>query len=202
MFCNYCGTANPGEASYCGACGKPIGKPSAEGRPPQNISPQGNAPRPALANASDMPRREPVKITPIAVAPAASRAAPARTKEKGGLRWGGTTAAVIALATLLYPVRNGIGICDATDVAIIQQVSPAVEILAARYPLRVGVLRSMFNDKGLVDSLATEFVSSTMEANQQPGMLACYYFYYFVMFQKDRVRTSIAALIENQLDLK
>lgn len=202
MFCNSCGTANPPEASYCSACGKPIGKPSAEGRPPQNISPQANAPPPAPAKASDVARREAVKITPIAVVPAASRPALASTKKKGRLGWGGTTAAVIVLAIFLYPVRNGTGICDATDVAIIQQVSPAVEMLAARYPLRVGVLRAMFNDQGLVDALATEFVSSTMEASQQPGTLTCYYFYYFVTFQKDRVRTSIAALIENQLDLE
>jgi hypothetical protein len=149
-----------------------------------------------------MPRHEPAKITAITVAPAGSLPAPARRTKKSSLGWGWTTALIVVLALFLYPVRNGIGVCDATDVAIIQQVGPAAEMLAARYPLRVGVLRSMFNDQGLVDALAVEFVSSTMEASPQPGTLTCYYIYYFVMLQRDRVRSGIAALIENQLDLK
>jgi hypothetical protein len=201
MFCNSCGAPNPDDAAFCSGCGKPVVRPLTAAPPPTD------RPEPApLPNATGAPRRDAATITPI-VAPAAAAEAPpaalARTKKKRGVRWGWIVFACIVLLIFLYPLRSGSGICDTARDQVVQQVPPAVEILAARYPLQIGLLRSMFNDKGMVDSIAQEYVRASIQENQQePGRLSCYLSYYVVMLYTDRVRTSIADWMETRLQLK
>jgi hypothetical protein len=194
MFCNSCGAPNPDDASFCSGCGKPVvGPPMAA--PPPMVQPE-----PAPLAGTTRPA-----ITTIA-APAAAEAPPVsrtRAKKKRGVGWGWAVFACIVLAIFLHPLRGGGGICDAARDQVILQVPPAVEILAARYPLQVGLLRSAFNDKGMVDSIAQEYVRASLQENQQePGRLTCYLSYYVVMFNEDRVRTSIADWMETRLHLK
>lgn len=193
MFCNSCGAPNPDDASFCSGCGKPVVGP------PRAAPPPTGHPEPApLAGATR------AAITAI-VAPAAAEAPPAsptRTKKRG-VGWGWAVFACIVLAIFLYPLRGGGGICDQARDQVIQQVPPAVEILSARYPLQVGLLRSAFKDKGMVDGIAQEYVRASLQENQQePGRLSCYLSYYVVMLNKDRVRTSIADWMETRLYLK
>ncbi len=77
----------------------------------------------------------------------------------------------------------------------------AVEILAARHPLQVGLLRSMFNDQGAVDKLAEEYVRSSM-MRQNPGTLNCYLAYYLMIFNKDSIRRAEADWMEKQLPVQ
>jgi zinc ribbon protein len=68
MFCNYCGTANPDDASFCNACGRPINKPATALPPTGNVPRQKKAPElPPAAKASDVLKVEAMKITPIVV---------------------------------------------------------------------------------------------------------------------------------------
>ena len=203
MFCNYCGKPNPDDASFCNACGKPLNKPR-----PQAL-PLGSEPEPKpvpIVKESVAARRETVQMTPIvaeAVKDIPPQPAPPGPTKKRSSRLGWIGVGCVALATLLYPLRSGVGVCDAVRLEIVQQVSPAMDRLAARYPLQVGVIRSTFNDQGLIDNLAVEFITSTMEANQKnPSATSCYVVYYFAMFDKERVQTMIAELIEKRLGLK
>ena len=51
MFCNYCGTANPDDASFCNACGRAVNKPAAAVPPTEKMPSQKKAPElPAAAN--------------------------------------------------------------------------------------------------------------------------------------------------------
>jgi hypothetical protein len=197
MFCNFCGATNPDDASFCSGCGKPVVRPP-------TAAPPMDRPEPApLPKASEAPRGGAATITPILPPAAAAEAPLIRVKKKHGVRWGWTVFACIVLLIFLYPLRSGGGICDTARAQVIQQVPPAVEILAGRYPLQIGLLRSMFNDKGMVDSIAQEYVRASMQENQQdPGRLSCYLSYYVVMLNEDRVRTSIADWMETRLQLK
>jgi hypothetical protein len=152
---------------------------------------------------TEAPKRNAAAITSIVAPAGAPRAAVASAKKKRGVRWGWIVFACIVLSIFLYPLRSGGGICEAARDQVVQQVPPAVEILAARYPLQVGLLRSMFNDKGMVDSIAQEYVRASIQENQrEPGRMSCYLSYYVVMLYKDGVRTSIADWLETRLQLK
>jgi hypothetical protein len=199
MFCNSCGATNPDDAAFCSACGKPVARPPAAVPPPRDL-PQA-AP---VAAASAAPRPEAVKSTPIvsaaAAAPPVARASGKKTRR---VKWGQIAAAVVVVSILLYPLAGGSGgICDASKDLVIQQVPAAVEILAARYPLQVGLLRSAFNDQGAVDNAAQDYVRTSMLDPQNPGLFSCYLSYYVVMFDKDQVRMAIADAIERRLALK
>jgi zinc-ribbon domain len=201
MFCNSCGALNPDDASFCSGCGKPLVRPRTAAPPPMGR--QEPAP---LPDATEAPKRDAATITPIVAPASAAEALPAaltRAKKRRGVRWGWVVFACIVLSIFLYPLRSGGGICDTARDQVVQQVPPAVEILAARYPLQIGLLRSMFNDKGMVDSIAQEYVRASIQKNQQePGRLSCYLSYYVVMLNKDGVRTSIADWMETRLQLK
>lgn len=201
MFCNSCGAPNPDDASFCSGCGKPLIRPSTAPPPPTDH--QEPAP---LPDATRIPNHDAAPITPIVAPASATEALPpalTRAKKQRGVRWGWILFACIVLSIFLYPLRSGGGICDMARDQVVQQVPPAVEILAARHPLQIGLLRSMFNDKGMVDSLAQEYVRASMQDNQQnPGRLSCYLSYYVVILNKDRVRTSIADWLETRLQLK
>jgi hypothetical protein len=201
MFCNSCGATNPDDAAFCSACGNPVARPPAAVPPPRDL-PQA-APVTAASNA---PRPEAVRSTPIVSVPVAAeapRAARASGKKTRRVKWGQIAAAVVVVSFFLYPLAGGSGgICDASRDLVIQQVPPAVEILAARYPLQVGLLRSAFNDQGAVDNAAQDYVRTSMLDPQNPGLFTCYLSYYVVMFDKDQVRTAIADAIERRLALK
>jgi len=203
MFCNYCGKPNPDDASFCNTCGKPLNKPRL-----QRLSPSSEPePKPVpIVKQSVAARREPVQTTPIVTesvkVEAPPRASPGPAKKRSS-RSGWILVGLVVLAALLYPLRYGVGVCDAVRLEIVQQVPTAMDILTARYPLLVGVMRAMFNNQEFVDNFAVEFISSTMEANQKnPSATSCYVVYYFAMFDKERVQTMIAEMIEKRLGLK
>ena len=110
-------------------------------------------------------------------------------------------AGLVFLLILAYPLKDGESFCDATKNVVVQQVPDALEVLAARHPLQVGVVRSMFNDQGAVDKFAEDYVRNNM-LKQDPSTLACYAGYYAVIFNKDRVRSAEADWMEKQLPIQ
>jgi hypothetical protein len=97
-------------------------------------------------------------------------------------------------------LRNGGSICDATKAEVVEQLPYAMDIVSARHPLMVGLVRSWLNGNGDFDRVAKDYVRSSME-HDNPGAVDCYIGYYTVMFDKDGVRQAEADWIEHQLNL-
>ena len=108
--------------------------------------------------------------------------------------------AVILAIVLLYPMRSGKGLQDATADAIAQQVPYALDILAARYPVKVGLARTWLSSQVAVDKIAQDYVRSSMKQSDM-GWLDCYVVYYSVTFDKEDVRQAMADRIEKELGL-
>jgi len=110
--------------------------------------------------------------------------------------------ALIAIIVMVLPHKDGATICDAAHNEVARQVPFAVEILAARHPLTVGVLRAATKESKTLDELARMYVQNGMIPQENPGAVSCYIGYYTVMFQTDRVRGAIADWLEAQAQLK
>ena len=209
MFCQYCGKPNPDDASFCGACGKNIawndrGAPRAAAASPAPIAAPAVAPSPAAAAPAPAPvRPEPVHVVSDAEERLVrSILAADQKKDRWKLpNWLGVVAG-IAIILMLLPHKDGSSVCDAAHNEVAQQVPFAVEILAARHPLTVGLVREATKESGFVDKLAGVYVQNEMIPQQDPGAASCYIAYYTVMFQKDRVRSSIADWLEAKAHLK
>jgi len=192
MFRQYCGKPNPDDASFCGACGENIAW-----APEPAVSRVAATPAVQAAPAP-APPPEPVQSEPLHVVSDAeerlvrSILAPQAKQDRWKLpNWLGV-AAGIAVILMLIPHKDGSGACDAMRNEVRQQVPFAVEILAARHPLSVGLLRSITKDSNLVDKLAEMYVNSEMQRNNaDPGTVNCYVAYYAVMLQKDRYRATL-----------
>jgi hypothetical protein len=181
MFCHYCGKPNPDEASFCNACGKNIAWTP------------GSA---ATVNAAPVtPPETPPPVAEIAAPPLTHAVTPAPATEAKTDRWQFHPAwgvlAGIAVIVMVLPHKDGPSICDAMRNEVRQQIPFSVDILAARHPLTVGVLRSITKDSQLVDQMATFYVEQQM-IGKTPGLSDCYISYYAVMFQKDSFRAAIA----------
>jgi len=74
----------------------------------------------------------------------------------------------------------------------------ALDILAARYPLKVGLARTWLNSEGAVDKIAQDYVRSEMKQRDM-GLFDCYVMYYYVAFDKEDVRKAMADQIEKEL---
>ncbi len=183
MFCKYCGKPNPDDAAFCSSCGKSTARLS---------SPQ-SAPAPA-APPSVEPHVGPVAI-PVSTMPAA---APPPIKKRR-ISWGLAIFALIVVFVLYYPHKDGNTICSATQEEVMEQVPYSVDILAVRHPVAVGILRSAL-DQESVNKLAESYVASSMNAHD-PTTFDCYASYYAILFNKDKVRSSIADWMEKQLNL-
>ncbi len=205
MFCNYCGKPNPDEASFCGACGRPLRQPrgAAPDQPsspsPQPVSPAA-APTPAIQYGRPFDRANAVRVAvPVAAPAAVTSASEAPKKSKFGIGWMVAVTLPIALV-LTFPYRDGKTICEATRHSVNAQVPYSIDILAARHPIKVGLLRSALNGNGVVDRFAENYLANEM-SSRDPGTLECYISYYAILFNKDRFRQSIADWFEKQFHL-
>jgi hypothetical protein len=108
--------------------------------------------------------------------------------------------AIAILVVLAYPLRSGRSLRDATADEITQQVPYALDMLAARHPLKVGLLRSLLNNNGAIDKLTEDYVRSSMN-RQNTGLLDCYVIYYVVAFDQDGIRKDLADGLEKELGL-
>lgn len=182
MFCHYCGKPNPDEASFCNACGKNIvWKPdgastiaAAPVTPPEATPPVVEPAAPTRAHT---------------VTPATATSAAKKDRWQLHPAWG--VLAGIAVIVMVLPHKDGSTVCDAMRHEVMQQVPFAVDILAARHPLTVGVVRTLAKDSQFVDRVAAFYVEQQM-AGKTPGLSDCYISYYAVMFQKDNFRAAIA----------
>ena len=185
MFCHYCGKPNPDEASFCNACGKNIA-----------WTPDGattiNAP-PVTPPTTVPPLAEAVAPVPhtVTTAPATDGS----KKDRWQLHPALGVLAGIAVIVMVLPHKDGSTVCDAMRHEVRQQVPFSVDILAARHPLTVGVLRTLTNNSQFVDNVAALYVEQQM-AGKTPGLSDCYISYYAVMVQKDSFRAAMADWME------
>jgi hypothetical protein len=98
---------------------------------------------------------------------------------------------VCVAAVILLPFKDGDSISGAAKNEVIQQIPPALDILAARHPLKVGIIRALLNNNGAMDSFVQSYVRTSMEQQKDPGVGESYLMYYFVIFNKDEVRASL-----------
>jgi len=108
--------------------------------------------------------------------------------------------AVIVVLVLVYPLHSGKSLQDATADEVAEQVPGALDILAQRYPVKVGLARTALNNNGFADKVAQEYVRSEMKERDM-GLLDSYVMYYSVVFDKDDVRKAMADQIEKELGL-
>jgi hypothetical protein len=119
-------------------------------------------------------------------------------KAKSKFRGFVTLVLVALFAVLAYPLRGGESIREATADEITQQVPAVLDILSARHPFKVGILRATFRESA--DQLAEDYVRSTMEQENR-GMISWYATYYLVAFDQDEVRQKLADSLEKKLGL-
>jgi len=108
--------------------------------------------------------------------------------------------ACVALV-ILCPFKDGSSVSDAAKNEIVQQIPYALDILAARHPIKVGLIRSLLNENGAMDSFVESFVRESMDHQQSPGIIDSYITYYSVMFNKDEVRSEMATSLEKEFGL-
>ena len=113
---------------------------------------------------------------------------------------GGAVAAFVALV-LLLPFKDGKTPGSAARNEIATQIPFALDILAARHPIQVGLLRSTLTDSGAVNTFAETFLRTSMTQDRPPSLIDDYRAYYAVMFHKDRVRNNMANEFEKELGL-
>jgi hypothetical protein len=197
MFCIYCGARNPDDATYCSVCGKLAAGNPASAPSPNAVVPNVPAPKEIPAPAPIPVAVETPKITTLPPQIIETGSAPPVSqspRKKHGVRWGLIATGLVLLLILAYPLKDGSSLCDATKNVVVQQVPDALEVLAARHPLQVGLVRSMFNDQGAVDKFAEDYVSNNM-LKQDPGTFACYVGYYVAIFNKERIGFAARKLI-------
>lgn len=112
---------------------------------------------------------------------------------------------VLAGGAYLYASHQGDGDpCRARADMFADQVPPALDRLSARYPLRVGLVRTLVNDGGRLDALVRDQASDQiigLGEEQAISPMECAYEYYAIWVFRDRVREEIAAALEVRLRL-
>lgn len=106
----------------------------------------------------------------------------------------------VALVILL-PFKDGDSVSAAAKNEIVRQIPYALDILAVRHPLLIGLVRNALNEHGEVDRFAESYVRASMDEGKAPNVLESYAIYYLVMFDQDEVRTEIANSIEKKFGL-
>lgn len=106
----------------------------------------------------------------------------------------------VALVVLL-PFKDGDSISTAAKNEVVAQIPYALDILAARHPLAIGLIRSALNENGAVDHVVQSYVRESMDSDHSLNLFQSYAVYYFVMFDKDEIRTKIADTIEKKFGL-
>ncbi|XBQ15046.1 MAG: hypothetical protein ABL308_08740 [Oceanicaulis sp.] len=109
--------------------------------------------------------------------------------------------AVVAGGAYFYAANEGGGDpCAARAEMFADQVPPALDIVAAEYPLRVGVVRNMLNDGGRLDDMLRDEAAGLI-GGEDATALECAYGYYGIWLFRDQVRQDIADEIEASLGL-
>jgi hypothetical protein len=107
---------------------------------------------------------------------------------------------VTCVVLLLLPFKDGSSVSEAAMNEVIQQVPYSLDIISARHPLKVGLIRSLLNTNGQLDSS----IESYLRANEHPekmNIFESYFMYYFVMLDKDGMRKTMADDLEKRFSL-
>jgi hypothetical protein len=110
-------------------------------------------------------------------------------------------ALLLIAIVLLFPLKDGASPSAAARNAILDQIPPALDILAQRHPIQIGLVRAALNQDGQFDTLAQAFVGATMDNHQSPSLITSYETYYAVLFNQSAVQNKIADTIEQQFGL-
>jgi hypothetical protein len=120
---------------------------------------------------------------------------------KSKLKLIASIALLLIAIVLLLPFKDGGSPSTAARNAILDQIPPALDILAQRHPIQIGLVRAALNQDGQFDSLAQAYIGATIDNQQSPGILSSYATYYAVLLNKSAVQNKIADTIEQQFDL-
>ena len=110
-------------------------------------------------------------------------------------------ALLLIAIVLLFPLKDGASPSADARNAILDQIPPALDILAQRHPIQIGLVRAALNQDGQFDTLAQAFVGATMDNQQSPSLITSYETYYAVLFNQSAVQNKIADTIEQQFGL-
>ena len=110
-------------------------------------------------------------------------------------------ALLLIAVVLLLPLKDGGSIPAAARNAILNQIPPALDILAQRHPIQIGIVRAALNQDGQFDTLAQAYVGATIDNQQSTSLIGSYATYYAVLFDKSAVQNKIADTIEQQFGL-
>jgi hypothetical protein len=182
MFCKSCSASISNEASFCKHCGKPIADASRITK--QRVVPEET--RLSSLNVATKP------------APVSVEVQKRNTFGEGLRRW---LLILFIGGVLVYPLKDGDNIRDAVKNEVTQQAPYALDILVVRHPVKVGLLHSLLNDQGQMDRAAQEYVLSSMNI-ENVGVVRCYAAYYYVLFDKDDIRTALADKMEKDFGLQ
>ncbi|MFP4518751.1 MAG: hypothetical protein ACLFQ5_04780 [Oceanicaulis sp.] len=113
--------------------------------------------------------------------------------------------AVLAGGAYLYAANEGGGDpCRARANMFADQIPPALDLLSARYPLRIGLIRTFLNDEGRLDGLVRDEAAARIhgiEEDEATNPVECAYGYYAIYLFRDQVREEIALTVERELGL-
>ena len=105
---------------------------------------------------------------------------------------------VCVALVILVPFKDGDSVSGAAKNEIVQQIPYALDILAARHPLKVGLIRALLNEHGEADNVVKSLVRTSLDREKSPNLFESYALYYGVMFDADQVRAEIANDIEKR----
>jgi hypothetical protein len=95
--------------------------------------------------------------------------------------------------------------CVARANLLAAQVSPALDTLSEKYPLRVGFLRSLFNQNGWLDGVLAEVVAeqiSIEDVDEEKSQAECAWEYAKIYVRRADIQDEIVLAIEQEFGLE
>lgn len=114
-------------------------------------------------------------------------------------------AAAIGLFFYVAETEGDGDMCVAKAELVAAQIPPALDILSARHPGSVGLIRSLFNKNGGLDAMIVDIVSASIQdedLDEEKSQIECAWEYADIYFHRERVRNEIADAIEEELGLE
>jgi hypothetical protein len=132
---------------------------------------------------------------------------PTQTEAKGGKKFGWSSVAEWAIVALVcfwavHWLRNGTdSICDGRNKFLVDQVPGTLDVLSARHPFAVGIIRDLLNDGGKLDALVQQATAQLVADNQGESFASCAMQSVAIKADPDKFRNRIADKLESLLAL-
>src|SRR4029078_3848159 len=142
---------------------------------------------------------------------------PTQTEAKGGKKFGwrsGAEWAIVALVCVclasvafvcfwaVHWLRHGTdSICDGRNRFLVDQVPGTLNVLSARHPFAVGIIRDLLNDGGKLDALVQQATAKLVADNQGESFASCAMQSVAIKADPDKFRNMMADKLESLLAL-